>query len=149
MRRHRSEQKGKSSLLARTMLRHVGHRRVFDIAVLIVNFYTMERSRPPSARRAAPLVAEESGLARKVTRFAISDDSIRRWRSELERCFSKNSCSACSGVGFRMEDIFSRNSTMPSERVGPGRTVFTVTALPLVSSARPREIASCEDLVTP
>jgi hypothetical protein len=39
MRRQRSEQKGKSSLLARTMVRHVGQRRVlifgvdvFDIA---------------------------------------------------------------------------------------------------------------------
>jgi hypothetical protein len=73
----------------------------------------MERSRPPSARRAAPLVAEESGPARKVTRLAISADSRRRWRRELERCFSKNSFSACSGVGFGIEEIFSRNSTIP------------------------------------
>src|ERR1700730_14981664 len=107
----------------------------------------MERRMPPSARRAAPLVAEERGLARKVTRLAISEDSMRRWRMELERCFSKNSFSACSGVGFGMEEIFSRNSTMPSERVGPGRAGLTVTAVPLARWARPRERAGWEDLV--
>src|SRR5260370_36386200 len=74
---------------------------------------------------------------------------MRRWRIELERCFSKNSFSACSEVGLGIDEIFSRNSTMPSERVGPGRTVLTVTAVPLVSSARPRAIASWEDLLTP
>ena len=37
----------------------------------------------------------------------------------------------------------------PSDMVGPGSTELTVTAVPRVSSARPRETASCAVLVMP
>jgi hypothetical protein len=37
----------------------------------------------------------------------------------------------------------------PSDSVGPGRTAFTVTPLPAMRLARPREIASSTVLVKP
>ena len=45
--------------------------------------------------------------------------------------------------------MVARNSSTPSERVGPGSTEFTVTFVPVVSSASPREIASCAVFVKP
>ena len=41
----------------------------------------IEVSTPPSARRAAPFVAEDSGLARNRARLAISRGSMNRWGS--------------------------------------------------------------------
>ena len=41
------------------------------------------------------------------------------------------------------------NSSTPAERVGPGRTQFTVTPVPAHDSARPREMASWAVLVMP
>ena len=43
----------------------------------------------------------------------------------------------------------SRKASTPSERVGPGSTALTVTPVPAVSSARPRDTASWAVLVTP
>ena len=45
--------------------------------------YRIERTTPPSTRKAAPFVAEESGLATKVTIAATSSVVSKRCRSEL------------------------------------------------------------------
>ena len=47
-----------------------------------------------------------------------------------------------------MEVAMVPNST-PAERVGPGRTAFTVTPVPAQVSANPREMASWAALVMP
>ena len=49
--------------------------------------HRMERSRPPSARMAAPFVAEASGLARYVTMDATSSVVANLWNSELDASF--------------------------------------------------------------
>src|SRR5439155_11222743 len=41
------------------------------------------------------------------------------------------------------------NSSTPEERVGPGNTAFTVTAVPAHDWARPRDTASCAVFVMP
>jgi len=45
----------------------------------------IECKMPPSNRRAAPLVADESGLATKVTSAATSSIVAKRSKSELGR----------------------------------------------------------------
>lgn len=40
-------------------------------------------STPPSARTAAPLVADDIGLVRNAASLAISDGSMKRWRSDV------------------------------------------------------------------
>jgi hypothetical protein len=57
-------------------------------------FYQMiERTTPPSTRSAAPLVAEESGLAMNVTSEATSSVEAKRLSNELGRTVAKNSFS--------------------------------------------------------
>ena len=92
---------------------------------------------------------EDNGLATYATRLATSSGSIMRWISEDGRALAKNSASSCSAVASGLFDVLLRKSMMPSERVGPGSTAFTVTLVPRVSSARPRETASCAVLVMP
>src|SRR6266849_3890003 len=109
----------------------------------------IERTTPPSALRAAPFVAEESGLQRNTTRAATSSGRAKRRNNELGRTLRKNSASNSALVCFEDAAIRSTNSFAPSEAVGPGNTVFTVTPVPAVVSAKPREIASCAVFVMP
>src|SRR5438132_378316 len=53
----------------------------------------IERTTPPSTRKAAPFVAEESGLATNVTIAATSSVVAKRFNSELGRTDLKNSFS--------------------------------------------------------
>jgi ABC-type taurine transport system ATPase subunit len=64
--------------------------------------------------KAAPFVADESGLATYATKLAISSGLIRRCRDHVERCFAKNwaSTSAADALGFE-ERLFGR-SMIPS-----------------------------------
>src|SRR5258708_26381592 len=102
---------------------------------------------PPSTRRAAPLVAEDSGLQTYTTRFATSSVVAKRLSSEVGRMLVKNSFSN-SANGLPPLNWLTNSST-PSDCVGPGSTAFTVTAVPPQVSARPRETASCAVLVMP
>ena len=69
--------------------------------------------------------------------------------SDDGRVFSKKSFSTSARLSpFCFASPFSQSST-PSVRVGPGSTAFTVTAVPSVSSASPRESPSCAVFVTP
>ena len=53
---------------------------------------------PPSTRSAAPVVAEDSGLATYATREATSSGLAKRLISEVGLTFSKNSFSYASNV---------------------------------------------------
>src|SRR6266516_1942434 len=53
---------------------------------------------PPSTRNAAPLVAEDSGLATNATMAATSSVVSKRCKSELGLTVRKNSCSTSAGV---------------------------------------------------
>src|SRR2546427_7158229 len=58
----------------------------------------IERTTPPSARKAAPFVADESGLATNATSAATSSGVAKRCSSELGRAVVKNSFSTAAGV---------------------------------------------------
>src|ERR1700682_6667690 len=92
----------------------------------------IERTTPPSALRAAPFVAEESGLQRNTTKGATSSGRAKRRNKELGRTLRKNSVSSSDLVWFEAAAIRSTKTFTPSEAVGPGSTVFTVTAVPAV-----------------
>ena len=109
----------------------------------------MERTNPPSARNAAPLVAEESGLATKATRAPTSSGEANRRNSELGRAVRKKSFSTSAGETWLVLAKSAMNFSTPSERVGPARTELTVTPVPAVVSANPRAKATCMVLVTP
>src|SRR2546430_7382402 len=109
----------------------------------------IERTTPPSARNAAPLVADESGLATNATSAATSAGVAKRCSSEPGRPVVKNSFSTAAGVTCLVLAKSAMNSSTPSERVGPARTEFTVTLVPAVVSANPRASATCIVLVTP
>src|SRR6202521_4869216 len=83
-----------------------------------------------SALRAAPFVAEEGGLQKNTTRGATSSGRAKRCNKELGRTLRKNSASNSALVCFEDAAIRSTNSFAPSEAVGPGNTVFTVTPVP-------------------
>ena len=104
---------------------------------------------PPSARSAAPLVADDNGLHTKATSAATSSTRAKRLSNEEGRTLRKNSCSISARLIFRAAAICSTNVSTPSESVGPGKTVLTVTLVPAVVSAKPREIASYAVLVMP
>src|SRR5580765_5114158 len=53
----------------------------------------IERTTPPSARKAAPFVADESGLATNATSAATSSGAAKRLRSEVGLAVVKNSFS--------------------------------------------------------
>src|SRR5438105_8798142 len=57
----------------------------------ICDFQRIERTTPPSARNAAPLVAEESGLATNATMAATSSVVAKRCKSELGLTVRKQS----------------------------------------------------------
>src|SRR5699024_5905850 len=103
-------------------------------------------STPPSARRAAPLVAEDSGLARYATRLAISLGAMKRCSSDVSR--TSESRRSAAGIDCAAA-IRSMLAATPSEYVGPPSTVFTVTSVPRVSFARPLLSASAAAFVAP
>src|SRR3984893_4068493 len=75
--------------------------------------------------------------------LAISSTLAKRCNSEVGRCCFTNSDAASStDWPFCFASSFTNAST-PSDIVGPGSTEFTVTAVPRVISARPRDTASC------
>ena len=130
--------------------------RTSNLAVLvsvngvgIIACYEIVGVMPPSTRNAAPFVAAESGLATNATKSAISSGSIMRCSNELERLLRKNSASISSGGREGSLETLFKKSTMPSDRVGPGRIEFTVTPVPLVNTAKPRDMASCAVFVMP
>src|ERR1700693_101465 len=90
----------------------------------------IERTTPPSALRAAPFVAVESGLQRNTTRGATSSERAKRRNKELGRTLRKNSASNSVLVCFEDAAIRSINSFQPSGAVGPGAPVFPVTLGP-------------------
>src|SRR6266446_4789146 len=104
-------------------------------------FHRIERTTPPSTRNAAPLVAEDRGLATNTTSAATSSVVAKRCNSELARTVRKNSCSTSAGVVFLDLAITAMNFSTPSERVGPASTELTVTPVPAVDSASPRASA--------
>src|SRR6476619_8652185 len=58
----------------------------------------IERTTPPSARKAAPFVADESGLATNATNAATSSGVAKRFSSEVGRAVVKNSFSTAAGA---------------------------------------------------
>ncbi len=107
------------------------------------------RITPPSTRRAAPVVAEASGLATYATSEATSSGVAKRLISDVGRTFSKNSFSNCSADFPLALAMLPIKSTTPRDFVGPGRTQLTVMAEPATASASPRDTASNAVLVTP
>ena len=81
---------------------------------------------------------------------ATSSVVAKRSSRDDGRAVAKKSFStlAASLMPFCVASCFTNSST-PSERVGPGRMLLTVTLVPRVRSARPRATASCAVLVTP
>src|SRR5437588_365237 len=112
-------------------------------------FQKSERRTPPSTRNAAPLVAEESGLATNATMAATSSVVAKRFKSELGLTVRKNSCSTSALVVFFDFAMSATNFFTPSERVGPASTELTVTPVPAVVAANPLARATCIVLVTP
>jgi hypothetical protein len=51
-----------------------------------INYQVIARTTPPSARSAVPLIAEDSGLARKITKEATSSVLAKRLSNELAGC---------------------------------------------------------------
>lgn len=62
----------------------------------------------------------------------------------LENCLSNS----LRSMPFSAASRFT-NTPTPSDSVGPGSTAFTVTAVPVVVSASPRDMASCAVFVIP
>src|SRR4029077_14096165 len=94
--------------------RSVKHKRNLDQRI--------ERTTPPSARKAAPFVADESGLATNATRAATSSGVAKRFSSEVGRAVVKNSFSTAAGAECSALAKSSMNFSTPSERVGPATT---------------------------
>src|SRR5580698_4430162 len=115
----------------------------------LVTPHRIDRTTPPSTRRAAPYVAEDSGLHTKATSAATSSVLAKRFNSDEGRILRKNSFSTSVGVVFCSLASSPTNLPTPSDAVGPGSTELTVTFVPAVVSARPRAIASCAVLVIP
>ena len=123
----------------------------WDSVLLLLRETTqrIERTTPPSARKAAPFVADETGLATNATSAATSSGVAKRCSSEVGRAVVKNSFSTAAGGTCFVLAKSAMNSSTPSERVGPARIELTVTPVPAVVSARPRASATCIVFVTP
>ena len=85
---------------------------------------------PPSARQAAPVTADASGLHTNATTDAISSTVSNRRNNDDGRACSKKSFSICSVLIPLSFAICSTNTPTPSLFVGPGMTVLTVTPVP-------------------
>src|SRR5260370_2788539 len=90
----------------------------------------IERTTPPSARKAAPFVADERGLATNATSAATSSGVAKRLRSEVGLAVVKNSFSTAAGVACLALAKSSMNFSRPSERVGPASTEWTAHPVP-------------------
>ena len=104
-----------------------------------MSLHKIDRTTPPSARRAAPLVAADSGLHTKATRVATSSGVVKRFSRDVGRMFWKNSLSTAAAVVFCSSARLRTKLLAPSEAVGPGSTVLTVTLVPAVVSASPAQ----------
>jgi hypothetical protein len=80
---------------------------------------------------------------------AISAGSSKRRNNEVGRADWKNSFSSCAALLPLEAASCATKPTTPSEAVGPGRTLFTVTLVPARLSARPRATAICAVFVIP
>jgi hypothetical protein len=74
----------------------------------------IDRTTPPSAREAAPFVADESRLATNATSAATSSGVAKRFRSEVGRAVVKNSLSTVAGVECLVSAKSSMNFSPPS-----------------------------------
>ena len=104
---------------------------------------------PPSTRSAAPLVADDAGLATYVTIAATSSGVANRCSKDVGRAVLKNSFSTVFALYPDLAAISATKSPTPRERVGPGSTLFTVIPVPAVVSAKPRATAICAAFVMP
>ncbi|KAG1470148.1 hypothetical protein G6F54_014542 [Rhizopus delemar] len=81
--------------------------------------------------------------------LATSSTVARRRSSDVGRCWAMKSRSMSSCDTPCSLAISAKKSATPSERVGPGSTALTVTPVPAVSSANPRDTPSRAVLLTP
>ena len=73
--------------------------------------------------------------------FATSSGVASRRSSEVGRCWAMNRASISAWETPCSSAIFPKKSETPSDRVGPGKTEFTVTPVPATDSASPRAMA--------
>ena len=104
---------------------------------------------PPSTRMAAPLVADANGLEKYTTVFATSSVAANLCNNEVGLLLLKKFFSASAIVMFPALAISCKNTAAPDDFVGPGKIAFTVTPLPLVSSAKPLLTARIAVFVMP
>src|SRR3569623_2874283 len=109
----------------------------------------IDRTTPPSTRKAAPVVADACVLHTYATIAATSAVAVMRLITELGRAVAKNSRSIVAVSTPRAAASCATKAPTPSEEVGPGSTQMTVTPVPAMVSARPRATASCAVLLTP
>src|SRR5580704_8497792 len=81
--------------------------------------HPIERTTPPSTRRAAPFVPEAHGLETYTTIAAISSGDSKRFKSDDGRTDLKNSVSTCASSVPREVAMSFTNFSTPSDRVGP------------------------------
>ena len=97
----------------------------------------------------APVVADASPLHTYATMAATSSGVANRLMSEDGRTVWKNSRSTVAASTPRARPMSATKVATPSEAVGPGRTLLTVTPVPETDSASPRARATCAVLVVP
>ena len=86
---------------------------------------------------------------RHITIFATSSTVAARWITELGRFAITNSFASCSSDLPVLSISSFIIAAKPSDIVGPGSTLFTVTPLPATNFARPRASESWAVFVTP
>ena len=106
-------------------------------------------TRPLSTCRAAPFVADTSGLHTYPTSEATSFGVGKRRGSDGGRACVRGPASTPAFGLPRARAGPATNWPMPSDAVGPASILLTVTPVPAVVSARPRNRARCAALVTP
>lgn len=109
----------------------------------------IEFTTPPSTRSAAPLVADDNGLAIYATIAATSSTSANRCINDVgQRCKKKSSIISSSDL-FSVWACLIMAFSLARLQVGPGSTELIVTFVPLESLANPRDTASCAVLLMP
>src|SRR5262245_48611628 len=109
----------------------------------------MERTTPPSTRRAAPVVADAWVLQTYAIIAATSRGWVNRCRTDEGRAVLKKSRSTSAGLLPLDAASWATKPLTPSDAVGPGNTLFTVTFVPASDSASPRATAICAVFVAP
>ena len=109
----------------------------------------MSSTTPPSTRSAAPEVAEACMEQTYTTIFATSSTVAARWITELGRFVITNAFASCSSDLPVLSISSFIIAAKPSDMVGPGSTLFTVTPLPATNFASPRASESWAVFVTP